>query len=383
MSSDGDGRSPLYRKVQRDLRATLLQGDYEPGAFFTTERDVCERFGVSTTTAVRALNELVAEGLVVRQPGRGTFVADRAAPRTAETPAAPTPGPGTVFCVLHGLPGPHVADVLAGIQTACGEIGYRLVLADSGGTPAGEAEALRQAVAAGADGVVLYPCDGRSDPTALDEVHRRGVPIVMVDRYSDELPTDAVFADNFLAGHALTTELIARGHARIGTLWSETETTSVRDRLSGHKHALREHGLPVLPALTTLRSYLYLPETRRRAVLTSMLDGPDRPTVLLCANGFALATAVTDLLALGVGVPDEVDLAGMDTAGPFDLLPLTAVAAVLPSREMGRQAVGLLHSRLTGTAEPAPRHVTLPVGIRVRESSTAHLRAVTTGPVPA
>lgn len=366
------GPSPKYLQVQRELRTSLARGEHEPGTFFTTERDVCERFGVSTTTAVRALNALVAEGLLVRHPGRGTFVAPRPAA------AAPTDS-ATVACVLHGLPGAHVADVLAGVQAACGAAGLRLVLADSGGTPAGEAAALEQVRAAGIGGLVLYPCDGRGDPAALEASRAAGVPIVMVDRYNDEMPTDAVLADNFAAGRVLTAELIKRGHARIATLWSETDTTSVRDRLSGHKQALRENDLPVLPALTTLRSYLFLADEPRRALLRAMLGGPDRPTALLCANGFVLARAVTDLLELGVRVPDDIDVAGMDTAGPFDPLPLTAVAAVLPSHEMGRRAVELLTERMTAAeADAAPRHVTLPVEIRFRESAAAHLKAVST-----
>jgi L-alanine-DL-glutamate epimerase-like enolase superfamily enzyme len=55
--------------------------------------------------------------------------------------------------------------------------------------------------------------------------------------------------------------------------------------------------------------------------------------VLLCANGYVLAIAAQELVALGVDIPGRVDLAGMDDAGPFDVLPLTAAAVVLPSRK--------------------------------------------------
>jgi LacI family transcriptional regulator len=72
--------------------------------------------------------------------------------------------------------------------------------------------------------------------------------------------------------------------------------------------------------------------------------------VLLCANGYVLAIAAQDQVALGVDIPGRVDPAGMDDAGPFDVLPLTAAAVVLPSREMGASAVRLLHSRVAGGA---------------------------------
>lgn len=70
---------PLYAQVQERLRAILEQGirsgQYKPNDFFTTEKDLCLQFGVSVITAKRALDELEAEGLLVRQRGRGTFVA--------------------------------------------------------------------------------------------------------------------------------------------------------------------------------------------------------------------------------------------------------------------------------------------------------------------
>ena len=74
--------------------------------------------------------------------------------------------------------------------------------------------------------------------------------------------------------------------------------------------------------------------------------------MLLCANGYVLASAAQDLVALGLDIPGDVDLAGMDDAGPFDVLPLTVAAVSLPSREMGERAMRLLHQRI---ADPRPR----------------------------
>jgi LacI family transcriptional regulator len=112
-------------------------------------------------------------------------------------------------------------------------------------------------------------------------------------------------------------------------------------------------------------------------VLAELMRGPNPPTVLLCANGYVLALAAEDLVALGFEIPGDVDLAGMDDAGPFDLLPLTAASISLPSREMGRSAMRLLHRRIADpAADHAPELVVLPVGVQTRESSVGHLRVV-------
>jgi GntR family transcriptional regulator of arabinose operon len=371
---------PRYQQVKRELIAAIEAGRFSPELPFVTQRSICDEFGVSHATAVRALSDLVAEGYVTRRRGQGTFVA----PRTPERTAGTTPrGDGSVACVLQSH-GPHASNLLAGIETACAELGYRPYLVYCEGDPDREERTLFAALDHAVSGIIAYPGQHPSVGGGYAEARRRGVPLVLVDRYRPDIATDAVLADNFSAGHDLTAELIASGHSAIATLWDETDVTSVRDRLAGHLEALRRHGIPARPDLTELRPHLSLPAAERRARLRGLLRGPRPPSVLLCANGYVLASAAQDLVALGFEIPGDVDLAGMDDAGPFDVLPLTIAAVSLPSREMGGQAMRLLHRRILA-AEPqaTPERIVLPVTVGARRLSHAHLRVVrTTRPEP-
>lgn len=63
----------LYAQVATALRQEI--GDtLKPGDSLPPEPELQKRFGVSRITVRRALDELVAGGLVIRQQGRGTFV---------------------------------------------------------------------------------------------------------------------------------------------------------------------------------------------------------------------------------------------------------------------------------------------------------------------
>lgn len=68
---------PLYRRIMEAIRSDIAQGRLPPGARVPSEHELVRRFGVARMTANRALNELAAEGLIVRTAGSGTFVADR------------------------------------------------------------------------------------------------------------------------------------------------------------------------------------------------------------------------------------------------------------------------------------------------------------------
>ncbi len=63
---------PLYLQVREKLREELSH--MEPGQAIPTERELESRFGVSRMTIREAVDDLVVEGLLVRQQGRGTFV---------------------------------------------------------------------------------------------------------------------------------------------------------------------------------------------------------------------------------------------------------------------------------------------------------------------
>jgi GntR family transcriptional regulator of arabinose operon len=348
---------PAYQQISRMLRQEIADGRYPPGAPFVTQRALCERFGVSSTTAVRVLNDLAAEGLVTRHRGRGTFVT--AAPD--HLPADRGGEPPVISCVIHNLHNSYVGSILSGIESVRADLGYRLQLTDSDESVRREEDALRQAASSGVAGVLLYSIQGHGPTAALAELQRRGIPVVMMDRYRPDVVCDAVLVDNEDLGYRMTRRLLALGHRRIATLWSETDCTSVHERLGGHLRALRERQLPIYAEFTALRPFQSLDGEGRRRLLGDLLEQPEPPTSLLCANSYVLAAAVEGLAALGVAVPGPVELAAMDDAGPYPLLPVTALRAALPARELGRQAVLLLHERATA-ADPrrGARRVVLP-----------------------
>jgi GntR family transcriptional regulator len=71
----GGRGTPKYEQVRRHLTAAIRQGSYRPGEALPSQRDLSASYGVTLMTLRQALRLLSDEGLVVQQPGRGTFVA--------------------------------------------------------------------------------------------------------------------------------------------------------------------------------------------------------------------------------------------------------------------------------------------------------------------
>lgn len=65
---------PLYYRIRENLRELIVSGQLKPGNRVSSERELCEQYGVSSITVKRAVLDLVQEGLLYRVPGKGTFV---------------------------------------------------------------------------------------------------------------------------------------------------------------------------------------------------------------------------------------------------------------------------------------------------------------------
>ena len=73
---------PLYYQLKGIIEERIASGEWAPGAQAPSERELCEQFQISRITVRQALAELVVEGRLIREHGRGTFVAQ---PRIQQT----------------------------------------------------------------------------------------------------------------------------------------------------------------------------------------------------------------------------------------------------------------------------------------------------------
>ncbi|WP_114152565.1 PLP-dependent aminotransferase family protein [Chromobacterium haemolyticum] len=93
LSLDRDGGLPVHLQITQQISADIQRGRLRPGAPLPGSRELAAQLGVNRKTAVLAYEELAAQGWLLTQGRRGTFVAPslplltpRAAPAAARTP---------------------------------------------------------------------------------------------------------------------------------------------------------------------------------------------------------------------------------------------------------------------------------------------------------
>lgn len=105
---------PRYIRIREELRRRVLNGLYRPGERIPSEPALSREFGVSRGTVERAIRGLVEEGILVREQGRGTFVAYPALESTcfrlstfAEEARRQGWAPSTSLIRAHVIPAPE------------------------------------------------------------------------------------------------------------------------------------------------------------------------------------------------------------------------------------------------------------------------------------
>lgn len=372
-------------EIERELRRRILTGCYGPGQRIPPERQLEEEFGCSRLTIAKALAPLVAEGLITRHRGRGSFVADlRQAGKDAGASALPNGGrsPARGNVVKYISPGHDQGgrssrdDVLSGLHDVLDGAGYHVSI-DFYSDLDQHLRCLEKVDDPQIAGLVLWPTPHERTVETVSEVVARGLPIVLIDTYLPELDCDYAVTDNIEGAAMMVRHLARMGHRRIAYVTAPVDRTSLLDRLSGFMRGMVAAGLPV-----DSRSVVHLEspdliagrQPDRAAlerVADSLFAGPDRPTAVFASNDRLALPLVSVLQERGVMVPADITVAGYDgiEAGEFSSVPLTTVKQDF--YQMARIAARILLERFDGRIEPLRYHWQIKPQLTLRSSSSA------------
>ncbi|MEN2766895.1 GntR family transcriptional regulator [Ornithinibacillus xuwenensis] len=68
---------PIYYQLEEEIKSMIHTKQLKPGDLLPSEREFAEKYAISRMTVRQAINNLVKEGLIYRQKGKGTYVADK------------------------------------------------------------------------------------------------------------------------------------------------------------------------------------------------------------------------------------------------------------------------------------------------------------------
>jgi len=267
----------------------------------------------------------------------------------------------TIALLLPDMTNPFFTTLAQGVETAAREAGISLLLANSDEREEEEQRLVPMLLQRQVDGILVVPAGSGAE--AIRVCRERKVRIVVVDRRPQAAGADVVRADSEGGALELGRLLVRLGHRDMTVLSGPASVLTSVDRVTGFCRALEEAGVRaphVLYGAFTI-------ESGHDMAMRAMRE-PLRPTALFAANNFLGIGVLHALDELGLRVPDDVAVVGMDDLPQAMVtFPFLTVAAQ-PAFEMGQRSVAML---LDGMADPTrpPREVVLPTEIVIRRSS--------------
>lgn len=329
-----DSRSPLYMQVQRFIQNRIEQGELQPHERIPTEKELMDQFQVSRITVVNALASLVKEGIIYRVPGRGSFVAEPQStavqtnePETVsdhanQEPASLGDAPNhrlklrTVGFVMPTLNDYFEIRIINAIKQTLKERGLQLIIAFSGGSKEQEESQIREFLAMGVEGLLLFPVDEDLYNEEILSLKVKRFPFVLIDRYLPGVETHFVCSDNRLGAKMAVQHLMELGHRQIAICTDAyRETMSVQDRIHGYMDAYQESGAMINPALIlTDFTVPKDPEAMMQSELAQYVNS-GLATAFIALNG-QLGIYLKQIAEnLGYRVPEQISIINFDDPG--------------------------------------------------------------------
>lgn len=160
-----------------------------------------------------------------------------------------------------------------------------------------------------------------------------GLPVVLVNAFSQDDSVPAVVPDEVRGGREATEHLLAHGHRRIGVINNLDDARAAPLRIAGYREALLAAGLTPDPGLIVEKTGWQ--EAGYEGAM-ALLQRPQRPSALFCLNDRGAMGAYEAAQTLGLRVPDDLSIIGFDNQEVIAAhLRPTLSTMQLPHYEMG------------------------------------------------
>ena len=331
------------------MRVRIANGDWGAGQRIPNRAQLCKEFGTTRVTLDKAIQGLVAEGVLRSVAGIGTFVSlpEEIAARTLRVGvvmASDTIRPVDTSGYSDNF---YFGPLFQGIRDAVSGEAVDTVFAHLPHT-----EYLRFCRDAALDGLILI-APGSEQIPAFHSLHQEGIYFVAVgissiDRADAEIPCQDT--DNRQGARDVVRHLLGLGHRDIAIITAVTTLSNYNDRLQGFRQAFAEAGVALDP-----RSVVLMPELKAERYEECMDDWLTRaraagtvPTAVFVCDYLMALTLLRVLRRHNLRVPEDISLVGFDDPLSAEHLTPSLTTVRQPISQMGRRAVERLLAGIRG-----------------------------------
>jgi len=330
-------------------------------------KDVAEYVGVSTALVSYVLNNKEKQARV------GNEIAKKIRKAAADLNYQPnliakslqSGRTNTIGLIVADISNPFFSSIARIIEDEAMRQGYVVIFGSSDESPERSMRLIDVFSNRGVDAFIIAPSEDAE--RQIKSLQRQKVPVVLIDRYFQNIQSDYVIINNHDSAYNAVEHLIRNGSRRIAMMAYDTRLEHMQQRISGYRQALKDNGIEFRES--------WLPRVSYKDV-ANQVDGYIKALTQpgLKVDGFFFATntlaveSLKPLTRMGIRIPDDLAIVSFDESDAFDLFypPVTYVSQSLDA--IGKGAVDLALARILDKKKK-PEQLIIASKLVIRESS--------------
>lgn len=355
---------PKYRQIADDIRKRIRSGNYPQGEKIPSENDFVKEFKVSKHTVLKAFSELINEGMIRREQGRGTFACELSKVLKKQ-----------IAVIVYHSDNVYFSKIVRGIEDYFNGHEFSCILCNSEGNPEKEIDYVKRLIDS-VDGFIICPIvRNGAYAESVSILKNSGVPLVFVsgilldcsDEYSYVAPDDCT------GGFLATKHLIECGYKDIKFLapGGGFKTAPVKERLRGYRFALAQEGIQYRHDFvieTTGSDPVHGYERDGYELAGEILKGHKGSTGIFVSGDPMAIGLMRGLREMGADIPGEIGICGFDDIDLARQYGIELSTIKQNMHPMGARAAEFLFQRIEDNSMP-PRHELTPVELIKRKTT--------------
>jgi len=343
------------------IKENITSGTFSLGDKIPSENELASQFEYSRQTVRQAIGTLVAEGILVREQGSGTYV--RIPSRKTSTDRTMRVGVITTYLDDYIFP-----NIIHGIEEVLTDNDFTLSLGITHNKPSDEENCLQQMMLSGVDGFIIEGTKSAL-PNANERLYsllnEKNIPTVFINGYYSNYCDSYIVMDDVKASEMLTDILIQNGHTHIGGIFKSDDIQGLK-RYEGLLKTTRANNIVLNDTSIiwyTTEDFRYLFDGSFDHVILERLKGI---TAVICYNDLVAAALIRLLKRNGQIVPEDISLVSFDNSFLAKQMVCNLTSVVFPFKKIGKLAAQLLLKRMSNPL--ISEKVMLEPTVKIRQS---------------
>ncbi len=195
------------------------------------------------------------------------------------------------------------------------------------------------------DGFIIVPTEGTN--SQIQNLMRKKIPLVLIDRFFPEIKTSHVILDNYKATFSATSHLIEKGYKRIAMVAYKSSLIHMKERIRGYTETMDKFNMGGNTCVQEVRFEMVQKDIEK--IFNNLLIENKKIDAIIFATNALSISGLFCLKKNNIIIPDDLGFIGFDGGECFDLFSPRLTYVKQPLEEMGKEAFRVILDLIKGS----------------------------------